>query len=68
MKTILYKYFASEIKHNPNLYVDVLTNTLDFTLLAESYLYDNNIEDENEVFEAVIDWFNGWTGKTNYNN
>ena len=69
----LFTYFATEMRKNTSLYVDTTCNQVNLTLLAESYLFDHEeieagSDEETTVFEAVVDWYNQWTGKTRYNN
>ena len=47
-----------------------LLNQVNLTLLAEAYICNNIviIEEEEEVYEAAIDWFDQWKDKGKYNN
>lgn len=70
---IIHTFFVNEMKNNSNLYVDKLTNEVDLTKLAESYLIEHpeieiNSDDEVKIFELVIDWFEQWDEKLKYNN
>ena len=63
-------FFANELRDNLNLYLDKSSNTINLTTLAECYIFSFNVaeESEEEVFESVIDWFDGWKDKDKYNN
>ena len=63
-------FFANELKNNLNLYLDSSCNTINLTTLAECYINQYNVatESEEEVFEAVIDWFDSWSGRFKFNN
>lgn len=63
-------FFVSELKDNLNSYLDKSCNQINLTTLAECYINQFNVaeESEEEVFEAVIDWFDSWSGKSNFNN
>ena len=54
----------------PELYVDKSDNTVNLTLLAETYIYNTILhpDNEEEVYEAAIDWFDQWKDKDKYNN
>jgi hypothetical protein len=65
MKTKVFEYCNREVKNNPELYLDKYTNenqttllAVKTTLLAESFIFENNIdpEYEEEVFDFVLDW------------
>jgi hypothetical protein len=58
MKTKVFNYCQNELKNYPELYLDKITNEINTTLLAESFINENNIdsEDEEEVFDFVLDW------------
>jgi len=58
MKTKVFNYCQNELKNNPDLYLDKITNEVQTTLLAESFIFENNIdsEDEEEIFDFVLDW------------
>ncbi len=68
----VFKFFSKEMCNNPELYTDSQSNTVNYTKLAEAYLTEKNIEieseEENTVFEAVIDWFLQWEGRYFFNN
>jgi len=70
MKNKYKAFFDSEMKLYPELYIDHTSNTVNLTLLAESYI--NNtillLDNEEEVYEAAIDWFDQWKDKNKYNN
>lgn len=63
-------YFVNELKNNLNLYLDRSTNEINLTTLSESYIHEFNVdlEEEEEVFEFVIDWFETWSGRSKFNN
>ena len=63
-------FFASELRNNLNLYLDKSCNQINLTTLAECYINQYNVlsDSEEEVFEAVIDWFESWSGRFNFNN
>lgn len=63
-------FFAKELRNNLNLYLDKTTNEINFTTLGECYINQYNVapESEEEVFEAVIDWFESWSGRFKFNN
>jgi len=50
--------------------LDKSDNQINLTTLAECYINQFNVaeESEEEVFESVIDWFEGWKDKDKYNN
>lgn len=58
MKTKVFEYCNREVKNNPELYLDKYTNETQTTLLAESFIFENNIDSEyeEEVFDFVLDW------------
>lgn len=58
MKTKVFNYCQNELKNYPELYLDKITNEINTTLLAESFINENNIdsEDEEEIFDFVLDW------------
>ena len=58
MKTKVFNYCQNELKNNPDLYLDKITNEVQTTLLAESFIFENNIDSEyeEEVFDFVLDW------------
>ena len=69
-KKSLYPYFEREMNENPELYVDS-SNTFVSTYLAEAYLNENEDlpeDEEEDVYDAVIDWFEQWEGRHKYNN
>jgi hypothetical protein len=72
MRLKLFKFCSIEMQINSELYIDPTCNQINFTKLAESFLSENNIEigsnEESEIFELVIDWFNQWKFKSKYNN
>ena len=63
-------YFANELKNNLNLYLDRSSNEINLTTLSESYIHEFNVdlEEEEEVFEFVVDWFETWLGRSKFNN
>lgn len=68
----LFTYFATEMRNNSSEYVYTTCNQVNLTLLAEGYLLDHEeievgSDDETTVFDAAVDWYNQWTGKTRYN-
>jgi len=58
MKTKVFNYCQNELKNYPELYLDKITNEINTTLLAESFINENNIDSEyeEEVFDFVLDW------------
>ncbi len=58
MKTKVFEYCNREVKNNPELYLDKITNEIKTTLLAETFIFENNIDSEyeEEVFDFVLDW------------
>ena len=58
MKTKVFNYCQNELKNYPELYSDKITNEINTTLLAENFIFENNIdsEDEEEIFDFVLDW------------
>ena len=58
MKTKVFEYCNKEVKNYPELYLDKITNEVQTTLLAESFIFENNIdfEGEEEIFDFVLDW------------
>lgn len=58
MKTKVFEYCNREVKNNPELYLDKFTNEVQTTLLAESFIFENNIDSEyeEEIFDFVLDW------------
>ena len=58
MKTKVFNYCQNELKNYPELYLDKITNEINTTLLGESFIFENNIdsEDEEEIFDFVLDW------------
>ena len=58
MKTKVFNYCQNEVKNHPEFYLDKITKEVDTTLLAESFIFENNIdsEDEEEIFDFVLDW------------
>jgi len=58
MKTKVFEYCKKEMEKYPELYLDKITNEVQTTLLAESFIFENNIdpEDEEEIFDFVSDW------------
>lgn len=57
------KFFSRELNFNLNDYLDTTCNTVNLTLLAEYYIdtHKTSIDSENEVFEAVIDFYDMWS-------
>jgi hypothetical protein len=70
MKAKYKHFFDNEMETNPELYILTRSNEINLTLLAEEYICNNIviIEDEEEVYEATIDWFNQWKHREKYNN
>jgi putative IMPACT (imprinted ancient) family translation regulator len=62
------KFFSRELNYNLKEYLDTTCNTVNLTLLAEYYIdtHKTKIDSENEVFEAVIDWYNTWPNRNNF--
>ena len=58
MKTKVFNYCQNELKNYPELYLDKITNEINTTLLAETFIFENNIDSEyeEEVFDFVLDW------------
>jgi len=58
MKTKVFNYCQNELKNYPELYLDKITNEVQTTLLAENFIFENNIDadDEEEIFDFVLDW------------
>lgn len=57
------KFFSRELNYNLSDYLDTSCNTVNLTLLAEYYIdtHKTSIDSENEVFEAVIDFYSMWS-------
>lgn len=58
MRTKVFEYCNKEIKNYPEFYLDIITKEVDTTLLAESFINENNIDSEYEedIFYFVMDW------------
>ena len=58
MKTKVFNYCQNELKNYPELYLDKITNEINTTLLAETFIFENNIDSEyeEEIFDFVLDW------------
>ena len=62
------KFFSRELNYNLKDYLDTTCNTVNLTLLAEHYIdtHKTKIDSENEVFEAVIDFYYMWSKGRNF--
>jgi hypothetical protein len=61
-------HFENEMNHNPELYVDRRCNQVNLTGLAENFIDEHSSKDQEQVYEATIDWYDSWRGKVRYNN
>jgi len=64
------KFFENEMSHNPSLYVSKVSNHVNLTVLAESFLDEHNVSksQQEQVYEGVVDWYKDWRGRVGYNN
>ena len=68
MKKKVFNFCNKEMKNNPSLYVDS-SNIIQFGLLAEEFINQKNIshKNENEIFDLINDWYEGYAKKDNFN-